>query len=104
MVWIDSSYYNHTSMIRTIQEVFHIQPRTRYLEAARAMNSVFTTKADLSPYKCLPPKVALDEMNPPLKALKGRQLWAARQSLAINWNHVDDVPEDTLNHILWSRH
>jgi hypothetical protein len=45
--------------------------------------------------------VALDEMNPPLKALKGRQLWAARQSLAMNWNHVDDVPEDTLNRILW---
>jgi YVTN family beta-propeller protein len=98
---VDSTHYNHTSMIRTIQDIFQIPPRTRYLESARAMTSVFTTKADLSPYKCLAPGVPLDQMNPPLKALKGRQLWGARQSLAMNWNHVDDVPEETLNHILW---
>jgi hypothetical protein len=49
----------------------------------------------------LTPKVALDEMNPPLKALKGRQLQAAQQSLAMNWNQPDDVPEDLLNRILW---
>jgi YVTN family beta-propeller protein len=98
---VDSTFYNHTSMIRTIQDIFQIPPRTRYLESARAMTSVFTTEADLSPYQCLTPKVALDEMNPPLKALKGRQLWGARQSLAMNWNHVDDVPEETLNRILW---
>ena len=29
------------------------------------------------PYKALQPGIALDEMNPPLKALQGRQLWAA---------------------------
>jgi hypothetical protein len=45
--------------------------------------------------------VELDEFNPPLKALDGRKLWAAKQSLAMNWNHPDDVPEDVLNRILW---
>jgi hypothetical protein len=40
-------------------------------------------------------------MNPPLKALDGRQLWAAQQSLAMNWRHPDDIREDTLNRILW---
>ena len=78
---VDSNYYTHTSMVRTIQEIYRIPPRTRFLKAARPMTSVFTTQADASPYACLTPKVALDEMNPPLKALKGRQLWAARQSL-----------------------
>ena len=55
----------------------------------------------VEPYQCLEPKVALDEMNPPLKALDGRQLWAAKQSLAMNCKDPDDVPEDMLNRILW---
>ena len=65
------------------------------------MNSIFTDQPDLSPYQTLTPKVALDEMNPPLKALSGRQLWGARQSAAMNWQHPDDVPSDILNRILW---
>ena len=65
------------------------------------MTSVFTRRADLTPYKCLPARIALDEMNPPLASLEGRQLWAARQSLAMNWSHPDDIRADVLNRILW---
>ena len=65
------------------------------------MTSVFTTQADNSEYKCLQPKVALDEMNPPLKALDGRKLWAAKQSLAMNFKDIDDAPAEVLNKILW---
>jgi hypothetical protein len=98
---VDSNHYNHTSMVRTIQEIFGIPPRTKFLKNARAMTSIFTAQADTSAYQCLQPKVALDEMNPPLKALDGRKLWAAKQSLAMNWQEPDDVPEDVLNRILW---
>jgi len=98
---VDSNHYNHTSMVRTIQEIFGIPPRTKFLKSARAMTSVFTTQADNSAFNCLPEKVALDEMNPPLKALGGRKLWAAKQSLAMNWSEPDDVPQDVLNRILW---
>ncbi len=98
---IDSTHYNHTSMVRTIQDVFGIPPRTRFVASARAMTSVFTPEADLTPYRHLVPKVALDEMNPPLQALSGRRLWAARQSLAMNWSAPDDIHPDTLNRILW---
>ncbi len=98
---VDSNHYTHTSMVRTIQEIFRIPPRTRFLKSARAMTSMFTAQADTAPYECLTPQVALDEMNPPLKALDGRRLWAARQSLAMNWNEPDDVPEGVLNRILW---
>jgi hypothetical protein len=97
----DSNNYNHTSMIRTIQEIFRIPQKTRALEAARAMTSLFVTKTDLKPYEHLTPEVALDEMNPPLHGLNGRQLWGARQSLAMNFKDLDDVPADTLNRILW---
>jgi hypothetical protein len=98
---VDSNHYNHTSMIRTIQEIFRIPQRTRTLEAARPMTSIFTDKADLAPYEKFVPKVALDEMNPPVAALAGRQLWAAKQSLAMNFKALDDAPAETLNKILW---
>lgn len=98
---VDSNHYNHTSMVRTIQDIFRIPPRVKFLKTARAMTSMFTAQADLSPYKCLTPKVSLEDINPPLKALRGKELWAAQQSLAMNWNHPDDIKEDVLNRILW---
>jgi YVTN family beta-propeller protein len=98
---LDSNNYNHTSMIRTIQEIYRIPQKTRALEAARAMTSIFTAKADLKPFEHLVPGIALDTMNPPLKALNGRQLWGARQSMAMNFKDIDDAPPETLNRILW---
>lgn len=98
---VDSNYYDQTSMIRTIQDIFRIPPKTRYLKAARPMSSIFTTQRDLSPYKHIVPSMPLDKMNPPLKALSGKALWAAKQSAAMNWSHIDDVPSDLLNRILW---
>jgi YVTN family beta-propeller protein len=98
---VDSNFYDHSSMIRTIQDIFRIPPQTRFVAAARPMTSVFTPEAKTDTYKALTPEIALDEMNPPLKALKGRQLWAARQSLAMNWHDPDDVPSEVLNQIIW---
>jgi hypothetical protein len=98
---VDSNNYNHLSLIRTIQEIFRIPQRTRYLAAARAMTSMFTADPDTKPFEHLVPEQAIDEMNPPLKALAGRRLWAAKQSAAMNFKDLDDVPEETLNRILW---
>ena len=98
---VDSNHYNHTSMVRTIQEVFEIPAKTRFLTSARAMHSIFTRDANATTYQTLTPKIALDEMNPPLKSLNGRRLWAARQSLAMNWAEPDDIRPDVLNRILW---
>jgi len=98
---VDSNNYNHISLVRTIQEIFRIPQRTRYLAAARAMTSLFTAEKDLTPYERLTPKVSIDEVNPPLKALSGRRLWAARESQKMNFKDLDDAPEDLLNRILW---
>jgi YVTN family beta-propeller protein len=98
---VDSNFYTHTSMVRTIQDIFEIPPRTRFASSARAMTSIFTPETDAKPYRCLPAKLALDEMNPPLVSLSGKRLWAARQSLAMNWSHPDDIRSDVLNRILW---
>ncbi|HXA53190.1 MAG TPA: alkaline phosphatase family protein, partial [Candidatus Acidoferrum sp.] len=98
---VDSNHYNHSAMIRTIQEIFRVPQRTRAYQNARPMTSIFTTEANTEPYRRLESKVPLDEMNPPLKALNGKQLWGAKQSLAMNFRDIDDAPSDTLNRILW---
>ncbi len=98
---VDSNNYNQLSMIRTIQEIFRIPARTPWLKNARPMTSVFTAEADAKPYDCIPAKRRLDEMNPPLRALNGRQRWAAAESARMNWSDVDDIPSDLLNRILW---
>ena len=98
---VDSNFYDHSSMIRTIQDIFRIPPQTRFVAAARPMTSMFTPEANADTYKALTPEIALDEMNPPLKALNGRPLWAAKQSIAMNWHDPDDEPSDVLNRIIW---
>ena len=98
---VDSNHYNQTSLVRTITEIFGIPQRTQFLANARAMHSIFTNERDLSTYQTLTPKIVLDEMNPPLKALSGRPLWAARESLAMNWAKPDDINQAVLNRILW---
>jgi arylsulfatase A-like enzyme len=98
---VDSNHYNHSSMVRTIQEIFGIPPQTRFVAAARPMTSIFTPGAAMDGYQALTPKVALDEMNAPLAALNGKQKWAAEKSQAMNWRDLDDAPQETLNRILW---
>ena len=98
---VDSNNYTHLSLIRTIQEIFRIPARTRFLEAARPMTSIFTARVDTRPYERLVPKQAIDELNPPLRALNGRRLQAARESMAMNFSEPDEAPAQTLNRILW---
>ena len=98
---LDSNYYTHLNLVRTMQDVLGLQPRTRFLANSRAMNSVFTTEAKLDGYTAIEPSVCLDDMNPPIAALAGRERWAAVASAKMNWDDIDDVPSDVLNRILW---
>lgn len=98
---LDSNFYTQLSMVRTIQDIFRIPSQTRFLAQARPMASIFMAKPEMTTYQPLTPAIALDTMNPPLKALNGRQLWAAKRSLAMDWNEVDDIPTEELNRILW---
>lgn len=98
---LDSNYYTQISLVRTIQDIYGIQPRTRFLANSRAMNSIFTTESKPDTYTAIEPKIQLDDMNPPPSALNGREQWAALASAKMNWDEVDDVPTGVLNRILW---
>ncbi|MGD0581115.1 MAG: alkaline phosphatase family protein, partial [Bryobacteraceae bacterium] len=98
---LDSTHYAHASLVRTIQEIFRIPPRTRFLAAARPMTSIFQPQAELTPYTVLQPRISLTEMNRPVSSLSGREREAALASLRFNPHHVDDIPTATMNRILW---
>jgi YVTN family beta-propeller protein len=98
---VDSNFYSHLSMVRTIQDIFRIPPRTRFAKSARPMQTIFLADAAPEAYRAITPKQRLDEMNLPLKALSGKRLWAARQSAAMNFRDADAAPAAVLNRILW---
>lgn len=98
---LDSNYYTHINLVRTMQDIFGLEPRTRFLANARAMNSVFSAESKLDTYNAIEPKIKLDDMNPPVTAVNGRERWATVESAKMNWNDIDDVPSDILNRILW---
>lgn len=98
---LDSNYYTHLNLVRTMQDILGLTPRTSFLANARAMNSVFMVEANADTYTAITPTVKLDDMNPPATALNGRERWAAVESAKMNWDDVDDVPTDVLNRILW---
>jgi len=98
---VDSNNYSHLSLVRTIQEIFQIPAKTRFGKAARPMTSIFTAQADARPYEHVIPKQAVDELNPPLSALSGKRLEAARESAAMNFRGLDEAPAEILNRILW---
>ena len=93
--------FNNTSMLRSIEQILGLPPMNQIDAAARPMFECFTTQPDLTPYKALPNRIALDEMNKPLRALHGEALKYARLSLQPQFDEVDAGDEDTLNRILW---
>ena len=98
---VDSSNYNQTSMVKTIELILGLPPMNQLDLSATPMRSCFQTKPDLAPFTCLPSNIPLDEMNPSLKKLTGKALFWARKSLELNLEEEDQADEDTFNRILW---
>lgn len=70
---IISNFYNQASVLHTICRIFGVQPMNQTVAMAPVMSACFQNHADLgSPYLCLKPKVALDEMNPAKDKIKSK--------------------------------
>jgi len=96
-----SSFYTQPSMIRTMEQILGLPPMNIQDAIASPMFDCFTTIPDYTPYEVLPNRIPLDEMNPPLINLIGKELYYARQSLDPQFDHVDTGNDDMLNRILW---
>ena len=99
--FVDSTCYNQTGMVKTIELLLGLPPMNQLDLSAAPMQNCFQDKPDLTPYHTVKNRVALNEMNPPLKALQGQALDWARKSLALDLDEEDKADEDTFNRILW---
>jgi YVTN family beta-propeller protein len=99
--FVDSTCYNQTGMVKTIELILGLPPMNQLDLSATAMRDCFQEQTDLTPYTSIPNKVALDEMNQPLNQLKGQALRWAEESLKLDLDEADEADEDTFNRILW---
>lgn len=99
---VDSTNYNQTSMIRTMELILGLPPMNQLDASATAMASCFTDQPDLRPYESVPNIIPLDRLNPDVESIRDpRQLHWAQVSLAMPLDDVDEADEDTLNRVLW---
>ena len=65
------------------------------------MTDCFKNSPDYSPWTSVSNKIPLDEMNPALGVLKGKQLYYAKLSLDSQFDGIDSGNDQVFNHILW---
>jgi len=98
---IDSTFYAHQSMLKTIELILGLEPLTIFDLIANDMRSSFTDTPDFTPYTAVEPKQDLFERNPDARALTGPAKKAALASARMRWDVPDAVPSEELNRILW---
>ena len=82
-------------------QLLHLPPQNQFDVAASPMFPVFLPKADTTAYRARANKIPLDEMNPPLKDLKGKQAELARASMKMDFDEPDVATESLLNQAIW---
>ena len=98
---VDSTCYNQTGMVKTIELILGVPPMTQLDLSATPMRECFTDKPDPTPYTAVKNRIALDEMNKPIEKLDGKAKEFALKSRELDFDEEDRADEDTLNRILW---
>jgi DNA-binding beta-propeller fold protein YncE len=99
--FVDSTLYTTVSMLRSIELMLGLDPMNRFDALTPPITTCFTDTPDLTPYTVKPNTVALDDMNPPLTAQRGRERYWTEQSLALDWSGLDRPDPQTLNRVVW---
>jgi phospholipase C len=91
---VDSSMYNTTSVLRTIELILGLNPMTQFDAGARPMHAAFQAMPDAAPYSSEKPRIALDQRNPAASP-------AAARSMRLDFSEEDRIDDNELNDILW---
>jgi hypothetical protein len=91
---VDSTFYNTTSVLRTIELILGLKPMTMFDAAAHPMANAFAYTPDMSTYTNEPPRVPLDVKNPMTGPLADR-------SNKLDFSDSDRADSRELNDILW---
>jgi YVTN family beta-propeller protein len=92
---VDSSLYNTTSILRTMELMLGLRPMTHFDAGARPLSAAFQSTPDPAPFIAEKPRVPLDERNPANTA-------AAARSSRLDFSEEDRADENELNDILWT--
>lgn len=93
--------YNQTCVVRTIEQILGIPPMNAIDATALPMFQCFTDRPSDFVYHAIPNKIPLNELNPKLSALKGKDLYYAKLSLRPEFNNIDGGNDDMMNRIIW---
>jgi hypothetical protein len=91
---IDSSMYNQSSVLRTIELILGLRPLTHFDAGARPLATAFASAPNMTPYEAERPRISLTEKNPVKSATAGR-------SAKMDFRDADMADDDELNAILW---
>ncbi len=75
-----SKFYNQSSVLHTICQIFGVQPMNQLVATAPLMTECFQEQPDYTAYNCLIPSIPINEMNPPKEAIKAK--------LPPGWHHL----------------
>jgi DNA-binding beta-propeller fold protein YncE len=98
---IDSTFYAHQSMLKTIELILGLPTLSLFDLIANDMRSSFTNEPDFTPYSAVQPVQSLFELNPQLNSLKGQLRRDALDSLRMRFDTPDAAPTERLNRIVW---
>lgn len=98
---VDSTCYNQTGLVKTIELILGLPPMTQLDLSATPMRGCFTDTPDLTPYTAVQNQIPLDELNKPVAVLEGKAREFALESLELDLEVEDRADEDTFNRILW---
>ena len=99
---VDSTNYNQTSMVRTMELILGLPPMNQFDASATPMANCFTNEPNFSPYQSVPNNIPLDQLNPKVSQIRDpRQRHWAEVSLQMPLDDIDEADEDTLNRVLW---
>jgi DNA-binding beta-propeller fold protein YncE len=90
----DSTMYNTTSVLRTMELILGLRPMTHFDAGARPLSAAFATKPDTTSYVAEKPHISLTDRNPERSP-------TAERSRKLDFSQADRVPDDELNAILW---
>ena len=91
---VDSTMYNQSSVLRTMELILGMRPLTHFDAGARPMAAAFASTPNLAPYTAEKPRIPLTDRNPAGTA-------TAARSLRMDFSDADRIDDDELNAILW---
>jgi hypothetical protein len=98
---VDSSFYNQTNMIRSIEMMLDLDPMNKFDSVADPIIACFRDELDPTPYHAVPNNVPLDERNPSGAAMNEADRFWLDKSQSLDWSHLDAPDPYWLNRNIW---